>query len=80
MHQGWAVHFPNKESDESSVDTPAVKLPVSSEMTALHVLSVCLMPVPETRDNMSPGKRRYEFRLAGRVLGWICNAPPSLRQ
>ena len=27
-HQGWAVHFPNRESDESRVETPAVKLPV----------------------------------------------------
>ena len=44
--QGWAVHFPNRESDESSVDTPAVKLPVSNEMTALQVLSICLMPLP----------------------------------
>ena len=40
--QGWAVHFPNRES----VYTPAVKLPVSNEMTALQVLSVCLMPLP----------------------------------
>jgi hypothetical protein len=45
-NQGWAVHFPKSESDESRVDTPAVTLPVSNDMTALHVLSASLFPVP----------------------------------
>ena len=33
------MHFPNRESDELRVDTPAVKLPVSNDTTALQVLS-----------------------------------------
>ena len=48
-HQSLAVHLPERASEELGVDTPADKLPVFRDITALQVLPVSFLPIPWSR-------------------------------